>query len=262
MNQNNIDPNITSYEQPLNERMRTFLRYEQLSYRFGYFAKQEGTSDTHTALMTLIEILSLVSRGDIKQELLKEIKRQMDNLEALANKPKLNTTMLSDLLTNHKSIFDRLHTARGQLGSHLKNNDFISSIRQRAVIPGGTCDFDLPEYHYWLAQPFSSRNKTLIDWIEPFDIVQEGVTSVLQLIRESTPYSTMRAPKGFYDQNLDPSQPNQLIRIGIKGDHALFPECSAGKHRFSIRFLEQADPNSKPTQRPSDIEFQLACCTF
>ncbi len=260
--QNSIDPNFITYEQPLNERMRTFLRYEQLTCRFGYFAKREDTSDSHTALMTLIEILSLVSRGDIKQELLKEIKRQMDNLEGLADKPKLDTTMLSDILASHKSIFDRLHTARGQLGSHLKNNDFISSIRQRAVIPGGTCDFDLPEYHYWLAQPFVNRNKILMDWIAPFDIVQEGATQVLQLIRESTPYSTKHAPRGFYDQNLDPSQPNQLIRIGIKSDLQLFPECSAGKHRFSIRFLEQADPNSKPKQRTSDIEFKLACCTF
>ena len=257
-----MDNNITCYEQPLNERMRTFLRYEQLSNRFRNFSRREDVSDTHAALMTLIEILSLVSRGDKKQELLKEIKRQMDSLEALANKPKLNTAKLAELLTKHKSIFDRLHTSRGQLGSHLKNNDFISSIRQRAVIPGGTCDFDLPEYHFWLAQPSTQRNKILLDWITPFDIVQEGVTHVLQLIRESTPYTMMNAPKGFYDQNLDSSQPNQLIRIGIKKDTMLYPECSAGKHRFSIRFLEQTDPNSKPKQTQINIEFQLACCTF
>lgn len=262
MNSSHLESNLTCYEQPLNERMRTFLRYEQLTYRFGFYAKREKTTDSHTALITLIEILSLVSRGDIKQELLKEIKRQMDSLEALANKPKLNTNKLLELLDNHKSIFDRLHTARGQLGSHLKNNDFVSSIRQRAVIPGGTCDFDLPEYHFWLAQPFSHRNKVLMDWITPFDIVQEGVTHTLRLIRESTPYTTLSAPKGFYDQNLEPSQPNQLIRIGIEKDTKLFPECSAGKHRFSIRFLEQIDPNLKPKQTQSDVKFQFACCTF
>ena len=262
MNEPNFEPNIVCYEQPLNERMRTFLRYEQLTYRFSHFAKCENPTDTHAALMTLIEILSLVSRGDIKQELLKEIKRQIDNLEALANKPKLNTTKLLDILAKHKSIFDRLHTSRGQLGSHLKNNDFISGIRQRAVIPGGTCDFDLPEYHYWLAQPFPLRNKVLLEWIEPFDIVQDGVTHVLRLIRESTPYAQKNALKGFYDQNLEPSQPNQLIRIGIAKHKNLFPECSAGKHRFSIRFLEQTDPNAKPKQTQVDLEFQLACCTF
>ncbi len=259
---NNTDQNIICYEQPLNERMRTFLRYEQLNNRFNYFVKRETASDTHATLLTLIEILSLVSRGDIKQELLKEIKRQIDNLEALANRPQLNSTKLNKILSQQQSIFDRLHTTRGQLGSHLKNNDFISSIRQRAVIPGGTCDFDLPEYHYWLAQPFQDRNKLLTEWIAPFDIVQEGVTQALELIRESTPYTQQSAIKGFYDQNLDPSQPNQLIRIGIAIDKKLFPECSAGKHRFSIRFLEQTDPNTKPKQTSTDLNFQLACCTF
>jgi len=139
------------YEQPLNERMRTFLRYEQLTHRFCFFAKQDSCDDSHIALLTLIEILSLVSRGDLKQELLKELKRQIDALEHLSNKPKLNTSKLSEILSNHKNTFDRLHTVRGQIGNHLKENDFINSIRQRAVIPGGTCDFDLPEYHHWLS---------------------------------------------------------------------------------------------------------------
>ena len=67
-----------TYEQPLNERIRTFLRYEQLAERFAYFARQEKPNDSHVALLTLIEIFNLVSRGDLKQELLKQIKRQTD----------------------------------------------------------------------------------------------------------------------------------------------------------------------------------------
>ena len=257
-----LDPTVISYEQPLNERMRTFLRYEQLMNRFRLFSQRQEPEDSHAALMALIEVLSLVSRGDLKQELLKEIKRQIDTLEPLANKPKLNTAKLLYILTKHKSIFDQLHTSQGQLGYHLNNNAFISSIRQRAVIPGGTCDFDLPEYHHWLAQAHTLRKKMLLRWIAPFEIVQEGVTQVLQLIRESTPYADQTAHKGFYDQSLELSQPNQLLRIGMTKKGNLFPECSAGKHRFSIRFLEQTDPNSSPKQTHEDIEFKLACCTF
>ena len=211
--------------------MRTFLRYEQLTHRFFFFAKQEQGSDSHAALITLIEILSLVSRGDLKQELLKELKRQIDTLEQLAN-------------------------------NHLKENDFLNSIRQRAVIPGGTCDFDLPEYHHWLSLPFNQRNKVLLEWITPFEIVQESVGRALQLIRESTQFSDKTAAKGFYDQNLDPNSPNQLIRISISKKHSFFPECSAGKHRFSIRFLSQDNQNSTPKQTQANLDFKLACCTF
>lgn len=261
-----IETTITStdicYEQPLNERMRTFLRYEELTRRFDFFAKQDSASDSHAALLALIEVLSLVSRGDLKQELLKELKRQIDTLEQLANKPKLNTSKLTEILTKHKNIFDRLHTVRGQIGNHLKENDFINSIKQRAVIPGGTCDFDLPEYHHWLELPFNHRNKILLEWIAPFEIVQESVSQALHLIRESTQYINKTAAKGFYDQNLDPNAPNQLIRIAIMRKDNFFPECSAGKHRFSIRFLSQDDPNITPKQAGLNIDFKLACCTF
>ncbi len=259
---NALETNETCYEQPLNERMRTFLRYEQLTHRFYFFAKQEHGSDSHTALLTLIEILSLVSRGDLKQELLKELKRQIDTLEQLSNKPKLNTDKLTQILAKHRNTFDQLHTVRGQIGNHLKENDFINSIRQRAAIPGGTCDFDLPEYHHWLSLPFAQRNKVLLGWIAPFELVQKSVSQALHLIRESTQYDSKTAPKGFYDQNLDPSSPNQLIRIAIAKQHNFFPECSAGKHRFSIRFLPQDDPDTTPKQAQTNIEFKLACCTF
>lgn len=258
----NSEETIICYEQPLNERMRTFLRYEALTHRFKTYANQDTPSDSHVALMVLIEIISLVSRGDLKQELLKEIKRQLDTLELLRSNAKLDSSKLDKILNQHKVIFDQLHTLRGQLGSHLKENDFIGSIRQRAAIPGGTCDFDLPEYHHWLAQPFAARNKILMYWIEPFDTVQLGVMHTLNLIRESTPYTNKMANKGFYDQNLDPSKPNQLLRIGVNKRDNYFPECSAGKHRFSVRFLRQDDPNVSPKQTTSDIQFQLACCTF
>lgn len=260
--ENSIYSTSISYEQPLNERMRTFLRYEELTRRFDFFARQESASDSHAALLALIEILSLVSRGDLKQELLKELKRQIDTLEQLANKPKLNTSKLTEILSKHKSIFERLHTVRGQIGNHLKENDFINSIKQRAVIPGGTCDFDLPEYHHWLELPFSHRNKILLEWIAPFEVVQESINRALHLIRESTQYTNKTATNGFYDQNLDPNAPNQLIRIAIAKKDNFFPECSAGKHRFSIRFLAQDNPNMTPKQAGLNIDFKLACCTF
>ncbi len=258
----NVETDEICYEQPLNERMRTFLRYEQLTYRFCFFAKQDTSSDSHMALLSLIEILSLVSRGDLKQELLKELKRQIDALEQLASKPKLNTEKLNEILSKHKKVFDKLHTVRGQIGNHLKENDFINSIRQRAVIPGGTCDFDLPEYHHWLCLPFHQRKDILLDWMSPFEVAQESVGRALKLIRASTQFEEMTAQNGFYDQTLDPNAPNQLIRISLDKKNHFFPECSAGKHRFSIRFLTQENPNSTPKQSHTNVDFKLACCSF
>ena len=101
-----------------------------------------------------------------------------------------------------------------------------------------------------------------MEWLAPFETVLDGIKETLKLIRECTPGEAKCAQNGFYDQNLNHSLPNQLIRIGLDKQIKLFPECSAGKHRFSIRFLEQQNPNISPKQAQSNIDFILACCTF
>lgn len=251
---------LLSYEQPLNERIRTFLRYEQLSDRFAFFTRKERPYDTHGALLTLIEMFNLVSRGDIKRELLKQIKYQVDLLESLANQPKVDTAKLNRILVEHRTVYDELHAVHGQIVDHLKSNDFISSIRQRTSIPGGTCDFDVPVYHHWLAQPYSARKQALMGWFEPFQVVEKGISKSLQLIRQSVPFRQKLATNGFYSQSLDPGTRCQMIRIRVDQDY--FPECSAGKQRFSIRFLTVSSPDETPRQTGNDIKFKLACCGF
>ena len=33
-------------------------------------------------------------------------------------------------------------------GQHLRENEWLMSIKNRTGIPGGACQFDLPSYHY------------------------------------------------------------------------------------------------------------------
>ena len=47
-----------TFEQPLNERMRTFMRVEELYARCVYYIDQDHPWDTHIAVSTLIELWS------------------------------------------------------------------------------------------------------------------------------------------------------------------------------------------------------------
>ncbi|MFK8027411.1 MAG: cell division protein ZapD [Gammaproteobacteria bacterium] len=253
---------LVSFEQPLNERMRTFMRVEQLYSRCQYYIEKEEALDSHSALSALLELMGLVSRGDLKRELMKEVKRQLANLQQLHSIPSLDQNKLEQLVSGHSTLINELDNQPGQLVSHLKDNDFINSIKQRAAIPGGTCDFDLPSYHYWLTQPPAKRKETIQTWLQPFDVVYKTVVHCLELIRNSSEIESCEALKGFYQKNLDQNQPNQLIRVLVDTKDQCFPEISAGKHRFSIRFLEQANPNQYPKQVERDITFKIACCAF
>jgi cell division protein ZapD len=251
-----------TFEQPLNERIRIFLRIEQLVQRFEYCLGGQTRWDTHCALTTLLEIAELAARGDIKSELMKELKRQTSNLEALEEMPGVDKGSLHAVIDGHRRLIDRLHGLSGHPGGQLKGNEFLNSIKQRTVIPGGTCDFDLPAYHHWLAQPVEVRHGHFETWMRPFKQINEAAAMILDLIRQSSRPERVRAVTGFYQQNLDADQPYQLIRITLSAGAPQFPEISAGKHRFSVRFLEQNDLATRASQAQGDIDFSLACCAL
>ncbi len=77
-------PHVIRYEHPLNERVRTLMRLEDLFARVGYFAAQDAALDHHSALLALFEITEVAARADLKTDILQELERQKQMLAPLA----------------------------------------------------------------------------------------------------------------------------------------------------------------------------------
>jgi cell division protein ZapD len=152
--------------------------------------------------------------------------------------------------------------SEGPIAADLKENEFLSSIQQRSAIPGGTCDFDLPAYHYWLKQPTERRVKDLAGWLARFDTIAGAIQLVLSLIRDSAPPQPATAEGGFYQRSLDPNQPCQLVRVLVDNQIPCYAEISGGKHRFTIRFLAVTPKDGRAQQFSRDVSFGIACCTL
>jgi cell division protein ZapD len=251
-----------TFEQPLNERIRTFLRLEHLFSQFEQHLQHTSAWDTHSAVKAIIDILALVNRGDIKRETIKELERQNTNLKAFIEIPDINHGKLSLLIDEQHACINDLHAISGNIGQALQKIELMNAIRQRISVPGGLCEFDLPVYSYWLNQPFENRKKILEEWFSHFEILKQAVRLILKVIRESADYIDVNAEGGFYQQTLEQSQSCLLIRVMLPADANLFPEISAGKHRFSIRFLKTRNPAHKSEQETSSVPFSLACCVL
>jgi cell division protein ZapD len=251
-------PNVI-YEQPLNERVRTFLRLDFLFNEF--FSRLEGPSqwDSRNALTSLLDILNIFNRTDLKTEVMKELERQMTTLAALEHAPGVDRARLSQLLDEFDSLVDRMHALHGQVGQELRQNEFLNSIKQRISIPGGTCDFDLPGYHFWLQRPAENRIADLRRWIKAFEPIHLSVLLLLRLVRESAHSSQEVAHEGFFQKMLDPNAPCQLVRVTVPAEAPYFAEVSGGRHRFTLRFLEYL-PDGHAVQTSQDVPFKLTCC--
>jgi len=248
------------YEQPLNERIRTLLRLEHLFAQSDMWMSGSSAWHSRAVLDSLFEIQNVLGRSDISKELLKELERQADILSQLGNNPNVDHQMLSNVLDQLDVITDRLHAIDGQPGQKIRDNEFLNAIQQRSTIAGGNCDFDLPAYHQWLLLPAENRAHDISGWLADYLPIRDAIRMILNLIRDGATTTKQVAENGFYQQSLDTSIPYQLIRVSLPSDQLCFSEISAGKHRFTIRFMQTIDKAQRPIQAEQDIEFLLSCC--
>lgn len=250
-----------TYEQPLNERIRTFLRLEFLFRQADHTLAGHSPWDSRSTIANLIEILNVFARGDLKTEVIKELERLAATLARLEHNPDVDRGKLGEILDRIDVLVDRLYLLQGQVGQDVKDNEFLTAIKQRTTIPGGTCDFDLPAYHYWLQKPAATRDVELRQWLSSFDNFRAAIDLILGMVRESASESRETATAGFYQKSLDTSVPYQLIRVTLPVGAHCFAEISGGKHRFTVRMMEMRS-YERPAQAARDIDFILGCCAI
>lgn len=250
------------YEQPLSERIRSFLRLEYLFERANHQLYAGDPWSSRSTLESIIDVLSVLSRADIKKELIKELERYAAKLESLARNPNVDQARLESVLERIRSVLYRLRNLDSAIGHELRYNELLNAVKQRNSMPAGTCNFDLPAYHYWLRLPSEDRIRDLRNWLSSFDLLHEAVSLCLSLVRESATETRELAIAGFFQKNLETSTPCQMIRVSLPRDAGFFAEISAGRHRFTVRFMAFGEPSSRPVQSNEDIEFDLLCCVI
>ena len=263
--QPNPDTIVTSnlyYEQPLNERIRTFLRLEKLFQQFAFHVEQGSEWNHPIAIESIIDLINFTTRSDIKLETMKELERQHARLERLIKRPQIDQQQLGALLKNIEERIQDLKSNNGQLGQELLQTELLSSIRQKSSLPGCICSFDLPVYTFWLNQPESVRRQHLEQWFAPFAILDRSVQLILDVLRYSVDDTDEVAVNGFFQMAIETSKVAQLLRIAVPEHSDCYPEISAGKHRFSVRFMSNKNPSSRPEQYQQDINFKLGMCAF
>ena len=250
-----------TYEQPLNERIRQFLRLEHLFQQAQHTLQGESAWESRSSLSCLTDILEILSRNDIKTDVLKFLERIQTNLSQLRDSSAVDRDRLNLILSELEQHYSQLHAIKGNLAQNLKDHHLISSLLQRSSVAAGVNSFDIPLFHYWLQQPAEARIATLQQWYDTLDVLHQPVSLVLELIRKSAEPVTELAEQGFFQQALDSNRTYQLIRVTMAIDTPYFAEISGGRHRISIRFL-QAQDSERPTQSQENIPFQLSCCAL
>jgi cell division protein ZapD len=252
---------VITYDYPLVERIRTLLRLEDLFERARFFSERTEPPEHHAALLTLFEILEVAGRADLKSDLLQELDRQKQIMVSFRSNPDINQQVLVEVLREIEQTHASLYGVVGKIGHHLRENEWLMAIKQRAGIPGGTSEFDLPSYHYWLHRPAEERIGQLAAWTGPLFPLRDGSAIILRILRESGKPQKLSAPLGTFQQMLG-GKTAQMMRVRLDAGLNCVPEISANKYVLNIRFLTQNGEDPKPRTADWDVAFELTFCNL
>lgn len=247
------------YEQPLNELTRVCLRLEQLFHEADHLIQDTSPFGSRNVIVTIINLLHILERPDLKAKLAKELAAQAQMLARLEKAEGVDQIKLHQLLEQLNALSQSFIASNSKIAQNLRSVEMLNSLKLHLAAPGGGGSFDTPLFHYWLQQPANKRVATLKVWLQEFDDIRIASHLLLKLLRKETPRLTKNAVRGYYQELLD-SQPNlRMIRVMLPTEARAFPEISLSRHFMSIRFLVP-DINLRAVQLQGDLTFCIAYC--
>jgi cell division protein ZapD len=243
---------MIAFEYPLNEKTRSYLRFEFLFLQIKKSIAFEHESDITVFFKAFFELLELSERCDIRHDLIKDLRLLSDQMKAWLTHEEVDYDAVSNLITEIDSLISIVLKMPKQL-RFFKSNRFLTSLKQRFFIPSGNCNFDLPQFHYWSAKELTLRQQDSQTWFEHFSGLETALTLFLKIKRSQGIHSQQTAVNGFYQGEVENCS---FVIIEVDKKQAVYPMISGHKKRYSVRFIS-SDSEVNASQ---DISFQQIYC--
>jgi len=243
---------MIAFEYPLNEKNRSYLRFESLFTQLKMSLSFEHANDSTIFFKALLELLELAERSDIRHDLVKDLRLLSEQMKRWLNHDQVDQETVTDLISEIEGLIHAVLLLPKQL-RFFKTNRFLTSLKQRFFIPGGTCNFDLPQFHYWLSCDLEKRQKDAQSWFSHFSSLEKALTLFLKIKRSQAVATTQLAKNGFYQAEVEKCG---FIMVKVDKKLEVYPVISGHNQRYSIRFMSA----ESETNTLDSIEFQQICC--
>lgn len=243
------------YEHPLNERIRNYLKLEQLLVQVNDCLSYKITTSYQTFFNGLFAILDTLERNDIRGDLIKDLEKLEANMQAWSQMPDVDKQALLQNQTQTRNLINVLKTPV-PVWCQLKEHKLLSSIKQRFAIQGGSSTFDLPQLQFWLNQDDAVINQDIQYWLTQLNDFKQALDLILKFIRQRSEFELIESESGFYQDN---GEGLLLLRIRLDKTAAYYPTVSGNRFRYSIRFMLPCEQQGRKYVN-SATKFELARC--
>ena len=240
---------MISFDYPLNEKSRNYLRFEFLFSEIKKSMSFSSPTDATQFFKSLFDLIELTDRTDIRQDLVKDLRLQLAQLKVWLKYEQVDQDAILAMIDDIEGLVEAV-ASMPKLSLYFKDNRFLSSLKQRFCIPSGACNFDLPQYHFWLEIGKEKQQEDAIRWSSQFLSLENALSVFLNLKRSQANQETQNAESGFYQGDI---AKGEFITVKVAKDLSVYPMISGHKNRYSVRFMS-ADFENRLSQNIEFIE--------
>jgi cell division protein ZapD len=254
---NNLSDNqVSLYEEPVQEKIRKFIKIEFLLNKIYYFKGKDDKSENYIALLALCELYEILSRSDIKSELIREIETQNSYFQLIKEMPQADSSKLNSVLEKQNILLKLIYSNEVNYLDHLGRDILFKTILKNCFTQLQPASID-----FWLSRDILIRETQIDLWLEPLIFIKRSIDFILEIVRKSGRFEDRMAEKGFFIEKLDPKKNVLLVRVTLTSDLYYYPQISVGKQRLTIMFMTKDDKNNLvPYQE--DLSFILTTCSL
>jgi cell division protein ZapD len=254
---NNLSDNqVSLYEEPVQEKIRKFIKIEFLLNKIYYFKGKDDKSENYIALLALCELYEILSRSDIKSELIREIETQNSYFQSIKEMPQADSSKLNSVLEKQNILLKLIYSNEVNYLDHLGRDILFKTILKNCFTQLQPASID-----FWLSRDILIRETQIDLWLEPLIFIKRSIDFILEVVRKSGRFEDRMAEKGFFIEKLDTKKNVLLIRVTLTSDLYYYPQISVGKQRLTIMFMTKDDKNNLvPYQE--DLSFILTTCSL
>lgn len=244
-----------TYEHPLEEKIRVYLRIEALLRQIKHAATAIDATSYPLFFGGLFNLLDLLDRTDTRADLIKDLERREGRLLAYFNHPAVNQHRLQEVHQELRKLLQALCEGH-KFGYALREHRMLANVRQRMGLMGGQCHHELPDLQFWLQQSEAQRQADALAWLEQLTVLHDALAMELKMLREQGDFEQLEAENGSWQANADKLA---LLRLRVPNEYAVYPLISGHRQRYNIRFMQADSQERVPYQ--DTVVFALARCS-
>jgi len=246
------DSHAVIYEEPMDERIRKFLKLENYFLKLNYHKDIDTIHDSFASLNNLILIYKTLSRVEVKSELIREIDFHKNRYLEYIKIKSSDKTKLNSIMEKQNVILNNLHSLKPNYLKDLNNDElFQNCVKHHENLN--------TELDYWLTRDHNMRLNQINLWLELIKPIEHSVNFCLSILRKSSDVNEICANNGFHLIKVEQEKKIRLLRVTMQTDNYYFPRISLGPRRATISFM-MINENNKFVQIKENISFVLDLC--